>query len=178
MSTRPPRARRGRARPLRRRGAAIFEALPRQVIHNDFNPHNVLVDGDTGERVTGVIDFGDMVVGPRVQDLAVALAYQIERGGGLDLADALLAGYAEHIAIGDDEAAILPAMVAARMAMTIVIGEWRAGLYRPPPRLHPAQSFPRPCAGSLCSPPTRRPGLRTSRAGARPRFRRRLIQCR
>ncbi|MQT15554.1 phosphotransferase [Segnochrobactrum spirostomi] len=107
----------------------IFEALPRQVIHNDFNPHNLLVDGDTGERVTGVIDFGDMVVGPRVQDLAVALAYQIERGGGLDLADALLAGYAEHIAIGDDEAAILPAMVAARMAMTIVIGEWRAGLY-------------------------------------------------
>ena len=39
-----------------------------QVVHNDFNPHNVLVDPANPDHVTGILDFGDMVqdaAGPR-----------------------------------------------------------------------------------------------------------------
>ena len=51
--------------------------LPTQVIHNDFNPGNVLVDPDADEFVVGILDFGDVTHSLRVADLAVALAYQV-----------------------------------------------------------------------------------------------------
>ena len=41
-----------------------------QVIHGDVHPHNVLVDA--ARKVTGIIDFGDMVHGPLILDLANA----------------------------------------------------------------------------------------------------------
>jgi len=55
--------------------------LRSQVIHNDFNPHNLLVDAGDPSRITGIIDFGDMVWGPRVIDLAVAAAYHVPVDG-------------------------------------------------------------------------------------------------
>jgi Ser/Thr protein kinase RdoA (MazF antagonist) len=53
-----------------------IDHLPQQVIHNDANEHNVLV-GEDG-RVTGLIDFGDVVFAPRVCGLAVAGAYAMQ----------------------------------------------------------------------------------------------------
>jgi len=50
----------------------LFPALRQSVIHNDVNDYNLLVDGD---RVTGIIDFGDMVHTYTVCDLANACAY-------------------------------------------------------------------------------------------------------
>ena len=50
-------------------------ALPRQVIHNDANPFNVLA---RGEQISGILDFGDLVVGSRVQELAVAASYYLD----------------------------------------------------------------------------------------------------
>lgn len=46
--------------------------LPRQVIHNDANDYNIIV---LGERVLGLIDFGDMLVSHRANELAIAMAY-------------------------------------------------------------------------------------------------------
>lgn len=59
------------------------EALPtlrRSVIHGDLNDYNVLVGGgsdllDRFQFVTGVLDFGDMVHGITIGDLAIAIAY-------------------------------------------------------------------------------------------------------
>jgi Ser/Thr protein kinase RdoA (MazF antagonist) len=44
--------------------------LPHQVVHHDLHDSNILVD-TASERVTGVLDFGDMVWGPRIADLAI-----------------------------------------------------------------------------------------------------------
>ena len=44
--------------------------LPRSVVHHDLHDSNLLVDA-AAERVSGVLDFGDMVAGPRIADLAV-----------------------------------------------------------------------------------------------------------
>ncbi|MFC6234061.1 phosphotransferase, partial [Leucobacter soli] len=50
--------------------APVLPTLPRSVVHHDLHDSNLLVD--TGaERISGVLDFGDMVFGPRIADLAV-----------------------------------------------------------------------------------------------------------
>ncbi|NRP72571.1 2,2-dialkylglycine decarboxylase [Ensifer psoraleae] len=52
-----------------------LKACPRQVIHNDANDYNVLLDADG--RVSGLLDFGDMVETFRVIEIAVASAYAL-----------------------------------------------------------------------------------------------------
>lgn len=52
-----------------------LEACPRQIIHNDANDYNVLLDGEG--RVSGLLDFGDMVETWRVIEIAVAGAYAL-----------------------------------------------------------------------------------------------------
>ncbi len=97
-----------------------------QVIHNDFNPHNILVDPASPSDIVGIIDFGDMVFAPRVNDLAVALAYHLASDDWQDLAGAILSGYSRVTPLEAEEVRLLPVLVKARLAMTIIISEWRA----------------------------------------------------
>jgi len=85
--------------------------LPRQVIHNDFHPGNVLTDGS---QITGILDFGDVVHTARVVDLAVALSYF-----GYD--DELIEGFATVVPLTDEERSALPVLVAARFAQRILL---------------------------------------------------------
>ena len=51
-------------------------SLPRAALHGDPNDWNLLVGVEEGApRLTGVIDFGDCQLGPRIGDLAIAAAY-------------------------------------------------------------------------------------------------------
>lgn len=108
-------------------GAPVLAALPAQAIHNDLNPHNVLAD-ESG-ALTGIIDFGDMVRAPVLQEVATACAYLV-RPGAAPLAgvEAFLAGYRSERPIPQEQAALLPVLIATRMAVTVLIGHWRAGL--------------------------------------------------
>lgn len=63
-----------------RRYAEIKPALlgePLAVIHNDLNDNNLLVtrDGEDEPSVSGIVDFGDMIAGPAVAEIAIAGAY-------------------------------------------------------------------------------------------------------
>lgn len=102
-------------------------ALGEQVIHNDLNPYNLLIDTETGTRVVGIIDFGDMVSGPRIQDLATACAYQIH--DGIDLLESIsdvVSGYHQVSPLNDYEMEVLLDWIGARLALTIAISSWRA----------------------------------------------------
>jgi len=103
--------------------------LPRQVIHNDFNPHNILVSPDDSTEITGVIDFGDLVEAPLVNDLAVALSYQAGGENGMENMLAMLRAYHSIRPLSQAELAALPCLLRTRLAMTVLIPEWRAGLY-------------------------------------------------
>ncbi|WP_395540278.1 phosphotransferase [Neotabrizicola sp. sgz301269] len=103
--------------------------LPRQVCHSDFNRHNILTAADDPDRITGVIDFGDMVRTPRICDLAVAAAYQLDPADPLGGPCALIQGYAARIALSGTEVALLPELIAARMVTSLVISGWRAARY-------------------------------------------------
>ena len=105
-----------------------LQAAPSQIIHNDLNPHNVVVD-ETG-CVSGVIDFGDMVRAPLICDVAVAAAYHV-RHDTAPLADAFeyVEAFSAERALSEEERALLPDMIAMRLAMTVLITNWRATLY-------------------------------------------------
>ncbi len=62
--------------------APLLPLLRRSAIHGDLNDHNVLVGGGDDihtrrQRLTGIVDFGDMVYGYTIADLAIACAYVI-----------------------------------------------------------------------------------------------------
>jgi len=46
--------------------------LRHSIIHNDLNDYNILTDGN---KITGVIDFGDIAYAPLINEIAIALAY-------------------------------------------------------------------------------------------------------
>ena len=121
-----------RAIPERLLDVFLGETLPAmrglrwQLIHNDLNPHNMVVDPASGD-VCGIIDFGDMVRAPLVQDLATACAYHIPAEGH-PLAAALEVVRAYHAVcpLLPEELDVLFDVMKARGAVSVAINGWRA----------------------------------------------------
>ena len=85
---------------------------------------------DRATRLTGIIDFGDMVHTPLVCDLAVACSYQIGDGPRpIEAIGRLLAGYAAILPLERAELDLLPDLMRMRHAATLTIGAWRARRY-------------------------------------------------
>jgi hydroxylysine kinase len=125
----------------------VLPGLRAQVIHNDFNPHNVLVDAHDPERVTGILDFGDIVHSPLINDLAIAASYQLsDPRGPLPALAEFVAGYHSVVPLTEVEIDILFDLVAARQVMTVAITEWRASRY-PANRTYIMRNNPRAWAG-------------------------------
>lgn len=97
-----------------------------QVIYNDLNPDNVLVDPDNPERISGIIDFGDLVESPLIIDLAVAAAYYLDEGDDpLAGAAPLIAGYNTLRPLLLEEMNILTDLIKTRLITSILIMSWR-----------------------------------------------------
>lgn len=111
-------------------GRPVLCTLPSQPIHNDFNVYNVLVDAADTDRIAAILDFGDMVRAPAVDDLAVAAAYQMGTGDD-PLADIVpfVAAYHAVRPLAAAELGVLFTMIAARLAMVVAISGWRAARY-------------------------------------------------
>ncbi|MCY1260234.1 Homoserine kinase [compost metagenome] len=113
-----------------------LHALPRQaslraqVIHNDLNPHNVIVDVEHPEQLRNILDFGDMVHAPLINDLGVAAAYQVgEPDAPLATAAEMIAAYHRRYPLLEAEQEILADLIATRLTMTLCITAWRASLH-------------------------------------------------
>lgn len=114
--------------------APRLRALRSQVIHNDFNPHNILIDPEATDRLAGIIDFGDVIRAPLIQDLGTACAYHVPaRGHPLAAAAELASGFHAVCPLDEEELAILPDIMATRLALSGAITSWRA-------RRHPANA--------------------------------------
>jgi Ser/Thr protein kinase RdoA (MazF antagonist) len=104
--------------------------LPAQPVHNDLNPHNIVVVPTDHERIAGIIDFGDLTSTARINDLAIACAYQVaDSDDALAPACELIAGYHAVMPLAPDERAVLFDLIATRMVMTVVISNLRAARY-------------------------------------------------
>ncbi len=97
-----------------------------QIIHNDGNLGNVLAVPGSRSPVTGLIDFGDMVHGPLIAELAVAGAdVVLETDDPMGAAAALVAGYHEVLPLDAAELEVLFDGILARLAVTLAIHAWR-----------------------------------------------------
>jgi 4-aminobutyrate aminotransferase-like enzyme/aminoglycoside phosphotransferase (APT) family kinase protein len=121
----------GLRRRLGRISASLGDSLPAlerlraQTIHGDCHGSNVLVDAER-RRVTGVVDFGDMIHGPLVIEIAVAMSELLTEGHACaaDL-PALLHSYTSVQRLQVAEVERLYDLVAARHAVTILVHAWR-----------------------------------------------------
>lgn len=104
---------------------ARLKSMRPQVIHNDFNPKNILIDPAAPERVSGIIDFGDLTDAPRIVDLGVAVARNVDLPNPLVAGCEIVAGYNAVLPLTDEEIELLHFVVCARLAMRTVIWSWR-----------------------------------------------------
>lgn len=106
----------------------LLATLPQQFLHNDFNPYNLLVNPADPDQVCGVLDFGDMLHGPRVFDVAVAASYQCHAQGQPRIESLLefMQGYQYANPLSRAELQLLPLLAAVRCAITLCITERRA----------------------------------------------------
>jgi hydroxylysine kinase len=107
-----------------------IEGLRSQVIYSDMNLHNVLLDETEPRRISGLIDFGDLVRSPLIMDPAIASAYQLS-GGNDPLAGALplIAAYHAVCPLLSNELRLLPDLIRTRLAASLLIGSFRATLF-------------------------------------------------
>ena len=105
----------------------LFPGLRTSVIHNDANDYNVLVGrkGDT-HRITGIIDFGDMVHTYTVCEVAIAATYAML--GKLDPLAAgaqVVAGYHEAYPLMERELETLYDFIAVRLCISVLMSAQR-----------------------------------------------------
>jgi len=104
-------------------------SLRSQIVHNDLNPHNVLCDPADPDRITGILDFGDMVETPLICDAAVTAAYQIDPASPRDSLTIFARSYHSVLPLTAQEWHLLPDLVATRMLTTLAIASARAARY-------------------------------------------------
>lgn len=106
--------------------APHLDRLPRSVVHQDLHDANLLVGRvDGAHRVTGILDFGDMLEGLRVAELAVAAGYAARLApdplqGLLDVA----AGWSAEATLSEVEAQVLLPLARTRLAVNAAV--WAA----------------------------------------------------
>lgn len=109
--------------------APALAGLPRQVIHGDFNPHNLLADPRDPTHLTGILDFGDMTLSHRICDLGVAASYLIVPEDPPALLIPLVTAYHRANPLNGQEIRLLPDLITARLVTTLTLSAWRAARY-------------------------------------------------
>ncbi|MBM3264743.1 MAG: phosphotransferase, partial [candidate division Zixibacteria bacterium] len=109
--------------------ADALPTLRRSIVHNDPNDYNVLVSaadpgnpGSWEKRVSGLIDFGDMVHSYTLSDLAIGLAYaMLGKADPLAAASHVVRGYHSVFPLTEKEIELLLPFAALRLCMSVVI---------------------------------------------------------
>jgi len=97
----------------------VRASLRQRVIHGDANDYNVLVDA-AGQVVTGVIDFGDMVVSHAVNDVAIAAAYvALGADDALAAVANVVSGFHAVHPLTETELSVLWTLVSMRLCVSV-----------------------------------------------------------
>ncbi len=114
---------------LQRLEHEVFPQLPRlrsQVIHHDGHGANLLRASEASEQVVGIIDFGDMIYGPIICDLAVSLTDFMEAHyDPAAVAAAMCRGFHSVLPLQATETDLLLDLVIARQILILQLFEFR-----------------------------------------------------
>lgn len=106
--------------------APQIHRLRHAYIHNDANDYNVLVQGN---RVSGLIDFGDMVYTSLINNLAIACTYaMLDEEDPLAIAVSIIEGYHKSYALTEQELDVLYYLIAARLCISVTQSAYNASL--------------------------------------------------
>lgn len=87
------------------------------IIHNDLNDYNILTDGN---KITGVIDFGDISYAPLVNEIAIALAYiMMGKEKPFETAHQVIRGYQTIFPLNEEELKLLYYLIPARLCTSV-----------------------------------------------------------
>lgn len=105
--------------------APAMRRMRSQIIHGDVHPFNVLHGADGS--VTGIIDFGDLVHAPLIQDVANSVAEFLDVDADVEATIfEIVRGYRSVTALEEAEANLLYDLVEARLVMTPLIDAMKA----------------------------------------------------
>ncbi|WP_346860984.1 aminotransferase class III-fold pyridoxal phosphate-dependent enzyme [uncultured Draconibacterium sp.] len=95
----------------------VLPALRKQMIHNDANDWNVLTQNN---KVSGLIDFGDVCYSQLINELAVALTYALmDKNNPIEWAVPIIAEYHKILPLEEKELDLLYWLVAARLCTSV-----------------------------------------------------------
>ncbi|RED23432.1 hydroxylysine kinase /5-phosphonooxy-L-lysine phospho-lyase [Flavobacterium cutihirudinis] len=95
-------------------------------IHNDANDYNVLVQEN---RISGLIDFGDMVYTALINNLAIACTYaMLDEEDPLTVATSIVEGYHKAYALTEQELDVLYYLIAGRLCISVTQSAYNASL--------------------------------------------------
>lgn len=104
--------------------AAKLDGLRAQIIHGDAHPHNLLLQEC---KISGIIDFGDLVHGALIQDLANLCADFLEPETDFAATlHALISGYRSVTPLEEDELEVVLPLAEVRLAMTPIVAAMRS----------------------------------------------------
>lgn len=108
---------------VRARDAERIARLRRSAVHGDANDYNVLVtETPSGTRVSGMIDFGDMVHSYTAAEPAIAIAYaMLDHPDPLAAAAAVVGGFHAAYPLEDDELSVLFGLAQLRLCVSAAL---------------------------------------------------------
>jgi len=96
----------------------IIPKLRKSTIHNDANDMNVLASSG---KVSGIIDFGDMVYAPLINELAAAITYMLyDKRDPIQTACQMIQAYHKILPLQEIEVDQLYYLIAGRLCMSLL----------------------------------------------------------
>ena len=100
----------------------VIPLLRKSIIHSDANEWNVLV---LNGKVSSLIDFGDLVYSPLINEVAIAMTYaSYDKENPLDWALIILESYNDELPVLEIEIKILYYLIAARLCISLCNGAY------------------------------------------------------
>ena len=107
------------SRPFSKWDQIDWDCLRFSVIHNDANDYNILVN-QPEQRVTAILDYGDMVHTATVCELAIALAYvMLDNPDPIGAAARVVAAYHETYPLNEPEVEALYTLAVTRLCCSV-----------------------------------------------------------
>lgn len=103
----------------------IFKKLPllrKSVIHNDANEQNFIIDPNYPEKISSLIDFGDLTTSCLINELAITMAYGLlGEDNFTSSAKEIVMGFNAVFPLTVIELEVLPTLIAMRLVQSIIL---------------------------------------------------------